>query len=91
MPTLSGCILEREGVQVNILKMGQNDYHFIFVLSLSPYVPKKRVFLAKDRIVNSETHAYVYRNNAHYQGMHSKKILSRFYTIKGIGERYWPL
>ena len=78
-------------MQVNILKMGQNDYHFIFVLSLSPYVPKKRVFLAKDRIVNSETHGYVCGNNAHYQDMHSKKILSRFYTIKGIGERYWPL
>ena len=82
-------------MQVNILKMGQNDYHFIFVLSLSLYVPKKReFFLAKDGIVNGkfcETHGYVYRNNANYQDMHSKKILSRFYTIKGIGERYWPL
>ena len=45
MPTLIVWLyLEREGVQVNILKMGQNDYHFIFVLSLSPYVPKKGEF-----------------------------------------------
>ena len=66
-------------MQVNILKMGQNDYHFIFVLSLSPYIPKKGEFSLQCG------------NNAHYQDMHSKKILFRFYTIKGIGERYWPL
>ena len=82
-------------MQVNILKIGQKDYHFIFVLMLSPYIPNKgEFFLAKDGIVNGkfcETHGYVYRNNANYQDMHSKKILSRFYTIKGIGERYWPL
>ena len=45
MPTIIVWLyLEMEGVQVNILKMGQNDYHFIFVLSLSPYVPKKGEF-----------------------------------------------
>ena len=96
MPTIIVWLyLKREGVQVNNLKMGQKVYHFIFVLSLRLYVPKKReFFLAKDGIVNGrfcETHGYVYRNNANYQDMHSKKILSRFYTIKGIGERYWPL
>ena len=93
MPTLIVWLyLEREGVQANNLKMGRKVYNFIFVLSLSLYVPKKReFFLAKDGIVNGkfcETHGYVYRNIANYQDTHSKKILSRFYTIKGIGERY---
>ena len=96
MPTLIVWLyLEREGVQVNNLKMGRKVYNFIFVLSLSLYVPKKReFFLAKDGIVTRrfcETHRDVYRKNANYQDMHSKKILSRIYTIKGIGERYWPL
>ena len=92
MPTLIVWLyLEREGVQVNNLKMGRKVYSFIIVLSLSLYVPKKReFFLAKDGIVNGrfcETHGYVCGNNAHYQDKHSKKILSRFYIIKGIGER----
>ena len=61
MPTIIVWLyLEREGVQVNNLKMGRKVYNFIFVLSLSLYVPKKReFFLAKDGIVNGrfcETH-----------------------------------
>ena len=45
MPTLIVWLyLEREGVQVNNWKMGRKVYNFIFVLSLSLYVPKKREF-----------------------------------------------
>ena len=81
-------------MQDNVLKMGQQVYHYICP-GVDPLCFKEKgVFLAKDGIVNGrfcETHGYVYRNNANYQDKHSKKILSRFYTIKGIGERYWPL
>ena len=60
----------------------------------APMFQRKGSFPAKDGIVNRrfcESHGYVCGNNAHYQDKHSKKILSRFYTIKGIGERHWPL
>ena len=93
---MSGGIAEREGMLINILKMGQRVCNVIFALSLSPFVLKKGEFILqkRNRIVKRkfcETQECIYRNNDHYQGMHSKKILRGFYTTKDMGERYWPL